>query len=97
MKVQISEIENIISLLLNKLKESKGNEIELGNDFYWDIASSELYNPYIEPKEISLGQLSDDLSEILRLKNQSDDAIPYDLKRVACIVKALSIENEVAF
>jgi hypothetical protein len=33
MKVKISEIEKIALLLLSKLKESKGDEIELSNDF----------------------------------------------------------------
>jgi len=96
MKVKIDDIEKVASLLLSKLKESKGNEIELNNDFYWDISEEELYNPYQDPKNITLGQLSDDLEEIQRLI-KSDDAITYDLKRLASILKALSIENQTAF
>jgi hypothetical protein len=95
-KVKIDDIEKVTLLLLSKLKESKGNEIELNNDFYWDISEEELYNPYQEPKNITLGQLSDDLEEIQRLIN-SDDAISYDLKRLASILKVLSIENQTAF
>jgi len=96
MKINIDEIQKITSLLLSKLKESKGNEIEIGNDFYWDISDYELYNPYEEPKNITLGQLSDDLEEIQRLI-KSDDAIMYDLKRLSGILKVLSIENQAAF
>ena len=96
MKVNIDEIQEVVSLLLKKLKKSKGNEIELNNDFYWDISTEELYNPYAEPANLSLGQLSDDLLELKRLST-SDNAIVYDLKRVASIIKALSVENEVAF
>ncbi len=50
----IDEIEKITSLLLLKLRKSKGNEIELKSDYYWDISSEELYNPYEEPKNITL-------------------------------------------
>jgi hypothetical protein len=96
MKVNIKEIEIVALLLLSKLRESKGNEIELTNDYYWDISIEELYNPYEEPSNITLGQLSDDIEEIQRL-NKSDDAIAYDLKRLAAILKALSIENQTAF
>ena len=96
MRVNIDELQKIISLLLKKLKDSKGNEIELNNDYYWDISMEEIYNPYTEPKNISLGQLSDDLDEIKRLLH-SDDAIAYDLKRFANILKALGIENQIAF
>jgi hypothetical protein len=96
MKINIKEIEKIVSILLSNLRESKGDEIELKNDFYWDISAEELYNPYEEPKNLSLGQLSDDITEILRLKN-SDDAVVYDIKRLSSILKALSIENQTAF
>lgn len=97
MKANINEIEKITSLLLLNLKEKLGNEIELENDFYWNISSEEIYQPYLEPKNISLGQLSDDLKEISRLSNSPNLAIPYDLKRLSEIIKALSIENTISF
>ena len=96
MKVNIDDIQKITSLLLSRLKESKGNEIEISNDYYWDISEDELYIPYEEPKNITLGQLSNDLEEIQRL-TKSDDAIMYDLKRLSQILKVLSIENPIAF
>ncbi len=97
MKVNIDEIQKITSLLFSKLREQNGDEVELENDFYWDISSDELYKPYDDPKDISLGQLSDDLKEVQRLSQSSDEAIPYDLKRIAEIIKALSIENSTSF
>ena len=97
MIVNINEIEKITLLLLSKLRESKGNEIELKNDYYWDIDESELYNPYENPKDIGLGQLSFDLDDILRLSKSDDDAIPYDIKRLASILIALSVEHSIAF
>jgi len=96
MKVNLIEIEKVASCLLSKLRKNKDNEIELNNDYYWDISAGELYNPYEEPKNITLGQLPDDLEEIQRL-NRFDDAIAYDFKRLASILKALSIENQTAF
>jgi hypothetical protein len=96
MKVNIDEIQKITFLLLSKLKESKGNEIEISSDYYWDISQDELYSPHKEPKNITLGQLSDDLEEVQRL-SKSDDGIIYDLKRLSNILKVLSIENQTAF
>lgn len=93
MKIKIDEILEIVTLLLLKLKNEKGNEIELDSDFYWDISSDKLYNPYNEPNDLSLGQLSDDLAELYRLSKSRDKAIAYDLKRIAEILKVLSIEN----
>lgn len=97
MRINIDELDKTISLLLSNLKSTKGNEVELKNDYYWDISSEQIYNPYSEPSDMSLGQLSDDLNEIDRLNSSIDEAIPYDLKRAAEILKALSIENPTAF
>lgn len=96
MKVDIDMLQKITTNLLSKLSERMGNEIEINNDYYWDFAFEELYDPYKEPKNLTLGQLSDDLNEIARL-SQSDDAIIYDLKRIAEIFKTLSFENPTAF
>ncbi len=97
MKVKINELQRLTISLLNKLKNEKGNEIEIKSDFYWDIDSDQLYNPHMEPKNLTIGQLVDDLGEIGRLSVSEDDAIPYDLKRIAEIIKAISIENPIAF
>jgi len=97
MTIKIDELQKIIILLLSKLKDSKGNEVEIDSDFYWDISMNEIYNPYQDPKNITLGQLSSDLEEIYRLVEKKEDAIPYDLKRIAAIIKAISIENQTSF
>ena len=90
MNVNIKELELIIKLLLSKIQMQQGMNIILDNDYYWNIPQEELYNPYSEPKNLTLGQLSDDLKEIERLLICEDDAISYDLNRVACILKAIS-------
>ena len=95
MKVNLDEISKLVMILISNLKESKGTEIEINNDYYWDISSDQLYNPYDNPTNMSLGQLSDDLNEISRLFKSKEEAIPYDLKRIAEILKTLSIENPI--
>jgi hypothetical protein len=51
--VNIDDLQKTISLLLMKLKEREGITIELKNDYYWDIDSNELYNPYEQPKDFA--------------------------------------------
>jgi hypothetical protein len=96
MQVDIDEIEKITLRLLSKLRIEKGTFIEIKNDFYWDISTEEIYNPYEKPVNITLGQLSDDLSELHKII-KDDDMIAYDLKRVAVIFQALSAENQTTF
>jgi len=97
MIVKIDEIEKIALLLLSKLKESKGNEIELKNDYYWDIVEDELYNPCEEPKIAMLGELPFDIELLLKLLHEPDDALPFHFKKLAAILIALSVEHSIAF
>ena len=88
MKIETEDLLKIIDLLKNNISESFPDGIEVEEeDFYWDISEDELYDPTKDPGELTLGQLSDDWSELLRLK--SDDGIPisYDLKRLAVILQ----------
>ena len=88
-RITIDEIQKILLLLIEKLRNTVDNNIILKNDFYWNIASNQLYNPYTEPKDITLGQLSDDLSTVRRLLEHEDEALPHDLIKVAEIIKAI--------
>lgn len=96
MIVNIEELKSILIHLLVQLQKSKGNIIELPMDYYWDISLDEIYNPYIEPQNINLGQLSDDIEELKNAK-VNDNLIPYDLKRVANLLTAISINNQTTF
>lgn len=96
MQISIEQLREAIDLLLLKIKESKGDIIEIENDYYWVIDEAELYDPYSEPKEMGLGQLSDDIMELKKLLKSPDDSIIfYHLKIVSEILKALSIESDV--
>jgi hypothetical protein len=94
MKVKISEIESVLTLLLTSLKEKVGNEITIDSDYYWEISADEIYDPYKEPENFTIGQFSDDMQELSRLSN-SKDSITYDLNRISRILKAISIENPI--
>lgn len=97
MNISITEIEKVAIMLLASLKKSKGDNIVVEKDLYWSIPVEELYDPYREPSEFTLGQLSDDLQEIKRLSVNPKDAVPYDLERLAMLIKILAVENSTAF
>ena len=89
MKIKTSDLIEVIDILKEKIKINFSDSIEIDTeDFYWHISSEELYNPVREPRELYLGQLSDDWSELLRLRDSNDEeAISHDLKRLAVILE----------
>ena len=94
MKINVDELQTITTLLLARLKKSRGNTIEIASDFYWSIPEEAIYNPYKEPDNLTLGQLSDDVVDVQKLLNSDDDNEEwyYDLKKVSEIFKAIVIE-----
>ncbi len=94
MKIRLEEIEQMISVILTKYREVNGNEIIIQSDYYWELDESEIYNVNEEPRDFSIGQISDDLDN-LKKSFLSDDLVPYDLQRLAIILKTLSIEKPI--
>ena len=94
MKLKLEDIEQMISTVLLKYRELHGNEIEIENDYYWSFDENELYVFDEEPRDFSLGQLTDDW-ETLQNSFKSGDLVPYDLQRISNILVALSIEKPI--
>ena len=91
MKIDLNELLKATKALINTIGNKNGNEIEVGADYYWSIAPDEIYNVYEKPKQLTLGQLSEDW-ETLQLSVRSNNLTPYDLQRISAILKAISIQ-----
>ena len=68
MKIKISELRTISKHLFEYLIRSGRKEIEFDEDYYWYVKDDVAYNPDDEPTDLSLGQLSDDLVELRKIK-----------------------------
>ena len=65
MKITTSELEKIINTICEHLVSIGIKEIEIDQDYYWDIDKEVLYDPSQKPNTLELGQLSYDV-EILK-------------------------------
>ena len=95
MKIKIKDLVVVMDVLKTSLKSWSDTVIELEKeDYYWEIADEELYDPSKKPNPANflLGQLSDDWEDLKRLKVINDDVIPvkYDLQRLAAILKVIN-------
>lgn len=94
MEIDIKELAQITQQLLAEFTKANGDVLPLEKDCYWEMSSNEIYNPYQEPKELTLGQLSEDW-EGLKRAVASNSIISYDLQRLGNILKALNSEYPV--
>ena len=61
MNIEIDKLRKVTNLLFDHMSETlELNEIELINDFYWDIDTEKLYDMNNKPSDLDVGQLYDD-------------------------------------
>lgn len=90
LQINLKEIEKALSVLLHDLREAKGEVIEVEPiDYYWSIPREELYDPYQEPTDLTLGQLTDDLEEMKKLAEGTSEPASLDLVKMSAILAML--------
>ena len=85
-KLAIVDLRTATNLLLDHLEATAGGEIEIEDDFYWEVPSESRYDRYSEPREHTLGQLSEDIEHIVKVARETEDPINYGLVWLACIL-----------
>jgi len=89
MQIDLSLLEKTIVTIFSEMKKRGLDHIPLDADFYWNVPSEAIYNPYDEPNQLDIGQLEDDY-ETLRLANDADKLIGYNLKNISAIMRYLA-------
>ncbi|MFO0579731.1 MAG: hypothetical protein U1A78_37635 [Polyangia bacterium] len=86
-RIAISDLRTVIDKLLVQMEESGQTSVELKKDFYWSVQPDDLYNPYQSPKELTLGQLTDDWSELQGILQGTKEPLPYALVWAAALLR----------
>jgi hypothetical protein len=92
-QMDIDTLERAFQLIFSHLREIQINSVEVDKDFYWDISSDERYDPYQDPKDLSLGQLSSDWEEIQKIASGEKKPTVYTLVWLSSLLRFLG-ENK---
>lgn len=88
MIINKEELRTITEKLFLHLDELNIDSIEVSQDYYWYISEAEIYNPYVQPENLTLGQLTDDWQELKKLLAEKD-IIGYNFVWLATILRAV--------
>lgn len=86
-QVTVAQLKVAADLLLSHLESSGVKTIEITDDFYWDVPASRRYDQYDEPTQHTVGQLSEDLSELQRMLAGETPALGYGLVWLAALLR----------
>jgi hypothetical protein len=89
MRITTEELRKATHSLLSHLEKSGHTTVDVDQDFYWSIAPEQRYDPYTEPKELSMGQLTDDWEEVLAVTRGDKAPVGYALVWLSSILRAV--------
>lgn len=92
MQVSTSELRTICERLLAHLDELKVEIVDIPYDIYWDVPQTSRYDPYQEPKEYTIGQLTDDWAELRKVLQGTNEPLGYHFVWLAAILRAVGEE-----
>lgn len=91
MQVTKENVMKVIEAILSSdLELNSQHEVDIKEDFYWNISESELYNIANDPSDFTIGQLSDDWQELVKILEKKNEPVLYDLTKVASILRYLA-------
>jgi hypothetical protein len=87
-EVGTRDLRRVFNLLMEHMEAIGQEAIDLPGDFYWDVPAEALYDPYSEPRQLDLGQLSEDWEKLLSLANGESPPVGYAFVWLASILRA---------
>jgi hypothetical protein len=85
--VTVQELRVATEALFSHLERSGVTSIMLSEDYYWDVPAVNRYDQYQEPSQHTIGQLSDDLTELKRMLSGDQPIVGYALVWLAAILR----------
>ena len=89
MKINLKLLQKTTNDLFQHLDDLNINEVEIKEDFYWNIPREHKYNPYKEPENLDVGQLQNDWDEILKISSKESEPITYALVWLSSLLRII--------
>ncbi|MCK4764119.1 MAG: hypothetical protein KAW12_18110 [Candidatus Aminicenantes bacterium] len=87
MKIKVSDLKKLSSIVLKHLEKNGEKEIELSSDYYWYIPKEQLYDLDNDPDELLMGQLYDDWENLNMILKREDEPLGYALVWLSSIFR----------
>lgn len=89
MKISTANLRAVSNALFDHLERNGIVEVELDKDFYWAIQTEDLYSPYEQPKDLTLGQLSSDLADLDAIRTGRSQPTSHSLVWLSAVLRWL--------
>lgn len=89
LEVPVAVLRKAAEVLLDRVEEVAGDSVMLDVDMFWEIPSGARAKVYEEPREFTIGQLSESLVNIQQVVRDPSDAVSFGLVWLADLLRAI--------
>lgn len=90
LSVTVDSLREWTTHLLDHLEEVvDGSIVKLAHDYYWEMDPIERIDPYKEPAQFTLGQLTFDVAELDAMTDGSATTVAYGLVWLGAVLRAV--------
>jgi hypothetical protein len=86
-EVTVTELRAAAELLFSHLERKGIRSVTLPEDDYWDVPADIRYDPYDKPTRHTIGQLSDDLTELRQMMDGSRPLVAWGFVWLAVLLR----------
>ena len=93
MEVSVAELRVVADKLFAHLLQLGHDTVSITHDYYWAVPKDTRHDPYVQPVELTLGQLSDEISELKRISDGTAEPISFGLVWLSSIIREIGEET----
>ena len=79
--------------LLQDFEVHGAHEWQVEEDFYWELPCNQRYNPYEQPNQFTMGQLSEDVKEVQMIASGERAPVPLGLTWLSKILQLAGVKG----
>lgn len=88
-------VRDSLLAILDHVRDTYGDTIELESDYFWSIPDSEEFDVYNKPEELTIGQVSEVWKQLAGLAASPDNVATYQLRWFAQLFEAIAHDKPV--
>ena len=90
--VSINDVETGILKVIKSIKELEGEDfqLQLEQDYYWNIGVDDTYRVEKNPENLDIGSLHSDVEQIERIARGETSPVPYNIKLFSALLKYMA-------